>query len=133
MEIRKDPQTHRIIGAAMAVHCELGSGFLEEVYQEALAIEFHEREIPFSREVELTISYKGQPLQKSYRADFVCFGDIVVELKALHRLSGKEKSQVLNYLKATGFERGLLINFGTESLQYFRLMNNFERSKPKSF
>ena len=63
LEKRKDPQTHRIIGAAMAVHCELGSGFLEEVYQEALAIEFHEREIPFNREVEMTISYKGQTLQ----------------------------------------------------------------------
>ena len=128
MSNRNDPQTYTIIGAAMAVHQELGPGFLEGVYHEALAIEFELREIPYIHEVDLPISYKGRPLQKIYRADFVCFTDIVVELKALSAIGGTEKAQVINYLKATNFDRGLLLNFGAASLQYERSVNKWKKS-----
>ena len=119
----KDPRTHAIIGAAMEVHKQLGNGFLEGVYQEALAIEFAERQIPFQREMDLSISYKGQLLKTNYRADFVCFESIVVELKAVLRLSGTEESQIINYLKATHLETGLLLNFGAKSLEFKRFRN----------
>lgn len=121
-EIR-DPQTYAILGAAMEVHRELGNGFLEGVYQEALAKEFTARGIPFRREVELLIYYKSDVLTCTYKADFVCYDSIVVELKAIKNLSGVERSQILNYLKATGFKRGLLINFGSASLEYERFSN----------
>ena len=119
---QKDPETHAVIGAAMEVHRQLGCGFLEAVYQEAIALEFQSRKIPFARELDLPITYKGEKLHCSYRADFICFGAIVVELKALSGLTGVEFSQVLNYLKATGHPRGLLINFGSERLEYERLV-----------
>jgi GxxExxY protein len=117
----RDPQTHAIIGAAMEVHTELGAGFLESVYQEVLAHEFRMRGIPFATEVELPIFYKGERIVTSFRADFICFGDVVVELKALKALSGVEESQLLNYLKATGIERGLLLNFGSPRLEVKRM------------
>ena len=106
-----DPRTYAIIGAAMEVHKQLGCGFLEPVYQESLAIELESRSIPFRREVRLPVHYKGQLLGTCYCADFICFESIVVELKALARMSGSEESQVINYLKATGYEIGLLLNF----------------------
>jgi GxxExxY protein len=109
-----DPRTYAIIGAAMEVHRQLGCGFLEPVYQEALALELSNREIPFVKEVKLALAYKGQALQTSYSADFICFNSVVVELKALARTSGTEEAQVINYLKATGHEVGLLINFGAK-------------------
>ncbi len=118
----RDPQTHAIIGAAMEVHSELGAGFLESVYQEALAREFQLRGIPFAAEVELPINYKGERLTTFFRADFICYGEIVVELKALKTLSGVEESQLLNYLKATGHERGLLLNFGSPRLEVKRMV-----------
>lgn len=116
----QDPQTYAIIGAAMSVHRELGCGFLEAVYHEALAREFITLCIPCEREKELPIFYKNQPLNLFYRADFVCYGEIIVELKALAQLSGTETAQILNYLKAARLPRGLLINFGAPSLQYKR-------------
>ena len=122
MRYKPDPQTYAIIGAAMEVHRVLGQGFLEAVYQEALAIELASRQIPCRREVPLEVRYKGQVLSTAYRADFVCYEEIIVEVKALERLSGREIAQVLNYLKATGFQRGLLINFGAPSLQVKRLV-----------
>ncbi len=110
--ILKD-EVFAIIGAAIEVHRELGPGFLEAVYQEALEIELASRKIPFESRKTLTIAYKGRPLKKEYEADLVCYGQIIVELKALDRLSGKEEAQILNYLKATGLRVGLLINFGS--------------------
>ena len=118
----KDPRTYAIIGAAMEVHKQLGCGFLEAVYQEALAIEFSKRDIPFRREVHLPIHYKGALLATSYCVDFVCFGSVIIELKALAHMSGTEEAQVINYLKATGYEIGLLLNFGARSLQQRRLI-----------
>jgi GxxExxY protein len=119
---QRDPQTHAIIGAAMEVHRQLGPGFLEAVYQEAMAIELADRAIPFVREAELPVFYKGRRLNCSYRADFVCYESVIVELKAMQALTGVETAQVLNYLKATHLERGLLLNFGCPSLDFKRLI-----------
>ena len=105
-------ESYAINGAAMQVYNVLGHGFLESVYQEALAIEFTKRGIPYQREKELKIYYDGKELQQTYRADFVCYDDIIVEIKAVSELDGSHLSQVYNYLKATGFKLGLLINFG---------------------
>lgn len=108
----------------MEVHRVLGNGFLEPIYQEAMAIELAERDIPFVREEALTVGYKGRSLSCAYRVDFVCFGDVIVELKALKQLSSNEESQVINYLKASGIEKGLLLNFGYTSLQHRRLIRS---------
>ncbi len=116
----EDPETYAIIGAAMEVHTILGSGFLEHVYHEALKQELRLRAIPFRSEVELPVVYKGRPLAASYRADLICFDSIIVEMKALARLTSSEESQLLNYLKAAGTRRGLLLNFGSSKLQFWR-------------
>jgi GxxExxY protein len=117
-----DPETYPIIGAAMAVHSELGCGFLEAVYHAALPIEFEKRRISFRSEVRLSIAYKGVVLPVTYKVDFICPPGIVVEVKALDALTNRETAQLLNYLKATNIRRGLLINFGATSLQYKRLV-----------
>jgi GxxExxY protein len=106
----------------MEVHCQLGCGFLEPVYQEALAIELNQRGIPHVREVKLPLSYKGYDLETKYCADFICYSSVAVELKALSRMGGTEEAQVINYLKSTGHEIGLLINFGARSLEYRRFV-----------
>lgn len=118
----QDPETYAIIGAAMEVHAELGTGFLENVYHEALVRELDIRGVAHQREVELPITYKGTRLTSAYRADLICFGSIVVELKAITRLSTVEEAQLLNYLKATGIRRGLLLNFGAPRLQVKRMV-----------
>lgn len=120
----KDPRTHAIIGAAMEVHRQLGSGFLEAVYQEALELELAARGIPFQRQAAVEVRYKEQPLKCAYCADFICFDSIIVEIKSLTKLSGIEEAQIINYLKATGLEIGLLINFGAPSLEFRRFIRS---------
>jgi GxxExxY protein len=122
VEQTRDPQTYSVIGAAMEVHRELGRGFLEAAYCEALAVEFNERGIPYKPQVALTIRYKGRTLDCCYRADFICFDNVIVEIKALGQLTGVERAQLINYLKATGYRVGLLLNFGADSLQYERIV-----------
>ena len=116
-------EVYDIVGCAIEVHNQLGPGFLESVYQEALEIEFKEQGIPYIKENELNVFYKGIRLKKKFSADFVCYNSIIVELKALSQFTGKHESQVLNYLKATNFKVGLLINFGTPSLEHKRFVN----------
>lgn len=120
---KRDVQKYDLIGAAMAVHSESGCGFLESVYQAGYERELQYRNIPYVREKTLPVRYRGEVIGE-FRADFVCFGKVIVELKALHRLSGTEESQVINYLKANGLQRGLLINFGASSLDYRRFAHN---------
>jgi GxxExxY protein len=107
----------------MEVHKRLGDGFLEAVYHEALAVEFTRQQIPFESEVRIPILYRQVELQTRYRADFICFNQIVVEIKAIKSLSPIEKAPLLHYLKATSSHLGLLINFGSPSLQYKRFIN----------
>jgi GxxExxY protein len=106
-------EVYQIIGAAMAVHTELGSGFLEAVYQEALEIECQSRPIPYESQKPLHIYYRESLLTKTYVADMVCYDTVIVELKAMEYLTSREQAQLLNYLKATGLRVGLLINFGS--------------------
>jgi GxxExxY protein len=127
-ESQKDPKTYAIIGAAMAVHRELGCGFLEAVYQEAVEKEFTSRRIPYEREKDLPIYYRGERLHTFYQADFICYGSIIVELKALKQLSGTEESRVINYLKASELQKALLLNFGAPRLEYKRFVFNLHTS-----
>ncbi len=112
MDLIFKDEAYAIIGAAVEVHRVLGPGFLEAVYQEAMEYELSQQDIPFTAQAALSIQYKGHKLKKEYYVDLICFNNIIVELKALDRLSGKDESQVLNYLKATGLKLALLINFG---------------------
>ncbi|MBO4840500.1 MAG: GxxExxY protein [Bacteroidaceae bacterium] len=106
-------ESYKIVGAAFNVYNGLGPGFLEAVYQEALEIELQKQGVPFEREKELKIQYDGVELKQTYKADFVCFGKIIVELKAVSSLENAHRSQVYNYLRATGYKLGLLFNFGS--------------------
>ena len=106
-------ESYKIVGAAFKVYNGLGPGFLEAVYQEALEIELQKQGIPYEREKELKIQYNGVELKQTYKADFVCFGKIIVELKAVSSLEDAHRSQVYNYLRATGYKLGLLLNFGS--------------------
>lgn len=114
-------ESYAITGAAMRVYNELGVGFLEAVYQEALEMEFISRGIPYVREKQLTLYYQGKEMKQTYKADFVCYDKIIVELKAVAHLDDAHRSQVFNYLKATGLKLGLLFNFGcADRLEYER-------------
>ena len=121
-----DPQTYAIIGAAMEVHSVLGKGFLESVYQEAFAMELVDRGIPFRQEIPLPVHYKNKRLNTSFRCDFICFEEIVVEIKAISTLTSADESQLINYLTATRIARGLIINFGSASLQCKRRVVNWK-------
>ena len=112
-ELILEDETYAVTGAAIEVHRALGPGFLEKVYQEAMQIELSARSIPFEAEKPLDINYKGQCLTQKYYADLVCYEQIIIEMKALNQLTGKEDAQILNYLKATGLKIGLLFNFGS--------------------
>jgi GxxExxY protein len=116
-------ESYQIIGACMRVHSELGAGFLEAVYQEALTIELKTTGIPFEKEKPIDIYYKDHLLEKKYLADFVCYERIILEIKAVKDFNGEHFSQVLNYLKATNLRLGLLVNFGSQSLQYKRFIS----------
>jgi GxxExxY protein len=115
-------ESYEIIGACMEVHKQLGCGFLEAVYQEALAEEFEMREIPFEQEKRLQIEYKGKILKKVYVADFVCYDKIIIEVKASSKLAPEHLAQTLNYLKITDFDLGLIVNFWKASLEYKRVV-----------
>ena len=114
-------ESAKIVGAIFEVHKRLGVGLLEKVYQEALAIELKHQNIPFEREKRFDVYYRDEKLDAQYIADFVCYDKIIVELKAVSDFTDEHYSQVYNYLKATGLELGLLINFGTKSLIYKRV------------
>lgn len=118
-----EEETFKIIGACMAVHNEMGCGFLESAYQEALEMEFLELQIPFVCQKNIPVFFKGKKLKKYYKADFVCYENIIVELKSTLFMHQMGKAQVVNYLKATKYPVGLLINFGENSLQWKRFIN----------
>jgi GxxExxY protein len=115
--------TKNIIGASMEVHRILGSGFLENVYEEALAVEFDLRKIPYERQMAFNVVYKGRKVRQFF-CDFVVYDKVIVELKAIKEISNIEQAQVLNYLKVKGFELGLLLNFGSSSLEIKRLVSS---------
>lgn len=117
-----EEETGKILNACMNVFDELGNGFLEAVYQEALAIEFEEMHIPFEREAKINIFYRGKKLDKEYYADFICYDKIIVDLKAISKLVNANKAQVINYLHGTKLLVELLVNFGESSLKWERLI-----------
>jgi GxxExxY protein len=119
----RDPQTSAIIAAAIEVHRFLGRGFFEYVYRTPLELELLERGIPYKREVQYPIVYKGKPTGIAFRADLVCYGQVIVELKAMKELTGTERAQTINYLRASGLKRALLLNFGTALLGIERFVN----------
>jgi GxxExxY protein len=112
-ELRFKEESYAIVGACFEVYNQLGSGFVEPVYQECLELEFGQRGVPFVPQVELELSYKGEKLQQKYKPDFVCFSQIILEIKAVSALTDEHRAQVHNYLKATGYRLGLLVNFGS--------------------
>jgi GxxExxY protein len=116
-------ESYAIIGACMKVHRALGPGFLEAVYEEVVEKEFIVQNIPYKRQVKLDLYYEGVQLKKYYRADFVCYDSIIVELKAVTQIPSVLYAQLQNYLKCTNMELGMLINFGTPSLTYKRIVN----------
>jgi GxxExxY protein len=120
MQYYREKETYKIIGICMEVHKNLGPGLLEIVYKDALELEFKENNIPFEREKEYSIEYKGIILPHKFYADFIINEDIVLEVKAIKEFSSEHIAQILNYIKLSSSEVGLLINFQTKSLQYKR-------------
>ena len=123
-EILYKEESYKIIGACMKVHRELGSGFLEAVYDEALKKEFMKSEIPFKSQVKLKVFYEGEQLKKYYIADFICYDKIILEIKSINQVPVVFYAQIKNYLTATKMELGMLINFGQSSLTYKRIINS---------
>jgi GxxExxY protein len=119
-----EDETFQIRGAIFEVYRELGCGFLEAVYQECMAKELQQKQIPFVAQQELMLQYKGEPLEQKYKPDFICFDRIIVELKAVKELTAEHRAQIHNYLKATGLEVGLLVNFGhSPKVEIERIVN----------
>ena len=118
----RDPQTFQIIGAAMEVHRNLHRGLFEGFYCDALGIEFGIRSIPFDAQRAIQLEYKGRAIKRPYHMDFVCFGEVVVEVKAVSALTPADEAQLLNYLAMSKIKRGLLLNFGSKSLEYKRMV-----------
>ena len=116
-------ESYKIIRLCMDVHKQLGAGFLESVYSEALELEFQKNNIPYEKEKKLQVYYNDKPLMKYFRADFICYDSIVLELKATKYSVEADIRQTLNNIKATNFKLGILINFGTPSLTYKRVVN----------
>jgi GxxExxY protein len=111
-ELLYESESYQILGACFEVYREKGCGFLEPVYQECMELELDIRKIPFVAQPALALEYKGKPLRSKYEPDFICFGKIIVELKAVTELTDEHRAQVLNYLRATGLKLGLLVNLG---------------------
>jgi GxxExxY protein len=111
-EILYKEECYGIQGAVFDVYKEMGCGFLEAVYQECMERELRIRSIPFARNIELSLKYKGEPLEQTYKPDLICYGKIIVELKAAKELCDEHRAQLMNYLKVTGLRLGLLVNFG---------------------
>lgn len=133
-EIIHKQESYAIVGARFEVYNEKGCGFLEPVYHECLAIEFEHQRIPAISKPLLTLSYRDRTLRQNYEPDFVCFGKIIVELKAVARVADEHRAQFLNYLHATGFELGLLINFGHHPrLEYERMAKTQGRKTTEDF
>ena len=128
MALQFEQETYKIIGACMNVHKALGNGFLESVYQEALEKELRKLQIPFVRHKKLTILFDGELLDKFFVADFACYDSIILEIKATTFLNQRDSDQVINYLKATCLEVGLLVNFGESSLKWKRFINTQHKS-----
>ena len=122
MSLLYEKESYLIIGAAIEVHKELGYGFLEAVYQEALEKEFELKRIPYKREVPFTIYYKNKPLNKYYIADFICYDKIIIELKSKSAICSEHQAQLLNYLAASRLKLGIILNFGKQSLEYKRII-----------
>lgn len=112
MKLIHEEETYRILGACFEVYKEKGCGFLEAVFQECMEMELGLQGIPFVAQPELALAYKGRPLKQKYKPDFVCYGKVLVELKAVSKLTDEHRAQVINYLHATGLKVGLLVNFG---------------------
>ena len=105
-------ECYKVMGACFEVYKEKGCGFVEPVYQECLSLELASQDIPFQEQIELKLTYKGYPLVQTYKPDFICYGKIILEIKAVSALNDKHRAQVHNYLKATDIKLGLLVNFG---------------------
>ena len=131
IQLYKD-RMYQIIGAAMALYNEIGSGYSEPIYQECLSVICTEKDIPWEREKMLKMYFHGVELEKTYKADFVCYGDIIVELKAVSEILNEHRAQLFNYMRITNTKFGILINFGekdrlhAEKYMYYDLFNNFE-------
>ena len=134
MEIVFKEESYKIMGACFEVYKEKGNGFLEAVYQECLAIEFAEQNLPFVEHPRLRLEYKGRHLKQTYDPDFLCLGQIIVEIKAVKHLADEHRAQVINYLKATDKQLGLLVNFGHyPKIEHERFVNQSSRAPREDF
>ncbi len=124
MDLYFEAETYKLRGAIFEVYKEKGPGFLEDVYQECLEMELNDQNLPFTSQELLKIEYKGRELKSRYKPDFLCFGEIILEIKAVKKLEDIHRAQVLNYLKATGKKLGLLVNFkGYPNVTIERIVN----------